>query len=60
MVSGFSYLSAVEPEVHFGLGEADRFDAVTVVWPDGTRETFSGGAADRRIRLIKGHGEQQP
>ena len=30
-----SYLSQVELPVTFGLGEADRVDSLTVVWPDG-------------------------
>jgi hypothetical protein len=32
-----SYLSASDPRVHFGLGEATRIESVTVYWPDGTR-----------------------
>ncbi len=60
VISGLSYLSAVEPAVHFGLGGAARFDGLTVVWPDGTREAFPGGEAGRRIRLLKGQGEQRP
>jgi hypothetical protein len=58
VLSGLSYLSAIEPEVHFGLGDAAWFDGITVVWPDGTREAFPGGTADRRIRVLKGQGEQ--
>jgi hypothetical protein len=60
VISAFSYLSAVEPEIHFGLDGAQRYDGITVVWPDGTREGFPGGTADRRIRLLKGEGEREP
>ena len=60
VTTAVSYLSAVEPEVHFGLGSAQRFDGITVVWPGGERETFPGGAADRRVRLRRGQGDRQP
>jgi len=41
---------------HFGLGSADRVESVEVVWPDGSRETFAGGKADREVKLEKGKG----
>jgi hypothetical protein len=53
---GFSYLSSNDPRVHFGLGEAAQVEAISVVWPDGSEETFPGGAADRRVLLRKGEG----
>jgi hypothetical protein len=51
-----SYLCSSEPRAHFGLGSADRVDAIDVVWPDGTRETFPGCPADQRLELQKGKG----
>jgi hypothetical protein len=51
-----SYLCSSEPRAHFGLGAAERVDAIDVVWPDGTRETFPGGLVDRRVELRKGEG----
>ena len=56
VTSSSSYLSAIEPEVHFGLAAAERFERVMVVWPDATRETFPGGEADRVLELRKGEG----
>jgi hypothetical protein len=53
---GQSYLCSGDPRVHFGLGQADQVDAVGVVWPDGTEESFPGPAVDRRITLRKGEG----
>ena len=38
VVAGSSYLSSEDPRAHFGLGDADRVDELTVRWPDG-RET---------------------
>jgi hypothetical protein len=57
--SGHSYLSASDPVAHFGLGHADHIDAVEVLWPDGTRETFPGGAANRAVELRKGSGSSK-
>ena len=37
-----SYLSASDPRVHFGLGDATRIESVTVYWPDGTQSSFQG------------------
>jgi hypothetical protein len=51
-----SYLCSSEPRAHFGLGAAGRVDAVEVTWPDGNREAFPGGAADRHVELRKGEG----
>jgi len=52
-----SYLVSNDPRVHFGLGSQDRFEAIEVLWPDGTEETFPGGAADRLVVLRKGTGQ---
>ncbi len=54
---GTSYLSSSDPRVHFGLGSAERFERVEVRWPDGTSETFVGGAVDRIVTVTKGAGE---
>ena len=35
--SGESYLSAHDPRLHFGLGDAKVLDRLEVRWPDGTR-----------------------
>jgi hypothetical protein len=37
---GSSYLSSSDPRVHVGLGPADHFDGILVVWPDGRRSDF--------------------
>jgi hypothetical protein len=53
---GGSFLCSGDPRVHFGLGTAERFDALEVLWPDGSREAFPGGAADQRVEVRKGTG----
>lgn len=39
--------------LYFGLGPAERVDALTVHWSDGTKTKLRGFAADRLLRLVK-------
>ena len=57
---GYSYLCSNDPRAHFGLGTAQRVDAIEVVWPDGSEESFSGCAADQVLVLRKGEGKRRP
>ena len=50
----FGYLCSNDPRVHFGLGAASSFESIEVLWPDGMRQTFPAGPADRVIELRKG------
>jgi hypothetical protein len=56
---GDSFLSSSSPVAHFGLGPADRFEAVHVLWPDGLKEAFPGGPADRALELRRGDGQKE-
>ena len=49
-----SYLSQVEPVLTFGLGAAERVDAVTITWPDGRTESWTGLEADHVHILQRG------
>jgi hypothetical protein len=53
---GFSYLSSSDPRVHFGLGDAKKFDELLIRWPDGEVESFPGGPADRHLTIERGTG----
>ncbi len=55
-----SFQSSSDPRAHFGLGEADRYDGVRVLWPDGLAEVFPGGEADRALVLRRGEGRAEP
>jgi hypothetical protein len=57
---GYSYLCSNDPRAHFGLGRMDHVDAIDVLWPDGTRETFPGCPADRRPGLVLHKGAGRP
>ncbi len=53
LVLARGYLSSSEPVLHFGLGEADRIERVTVDWPSGHQQVFTGVAADRRYTITE-------
>jgi hypothetical protein len=53
-----SYECSSDPRAHFGLGPAERVERIEVRWPDGSDETFEGGAADRVVVLHKGEGKK--
>jgi hypothetical protein len=46
---GGSYLSAGDPRIHFGLGDASRVDRLEVRWPSGRLDMRTGLPADRSI-----------
>ncbi|HET6572778.1 MAG TPA: CRTAC1 family protein [Fimbriiglobus sp.] len=56
----YSYLCSNDPRAHFGLGTAGQVDAIDVLWPDGTKETFPGGPADRKPELVLRKGIGRP
>ena len=41
----------------FGLGQAERVEAIEVLWPDGTAEAFPGQSVDQMVVLRKGAGK---
>ena len=45
--TAYSYCSANDPRVHFGLGSAQSIDTVTVRWVDGSSTSFGNFAADQ-------------
>ena len=51
-----SYLASHDLRIHFGLGHVERYEAVTVIWPGGSREVFPGGNVDRMVVLHRGSG----
>ncbi len=58
--AGEGYLAQSSKRLHFGLGEADSVEAVTVRWPDGKVESFTGCAVNGRFRLVQGSGTAEP
>ena len=54
--AGDGFLSQSSSWLHFGLGREPRIASVTVAWPGGARESFSGVAAGGRYLLVEGSG----
>ena len=54
-----SFLCSNDPRAHFGLGNADKVDEVQILWPDGRKEIFDGGPADRCMELKRGAGRAE-
>jgi hypothetical protein len=53
---GTSFLSQSDSRLHFGLGDEAAYSRIEVKWPGGETETFSGGPANRIVRLEQGKG----
>jgi hypothetical protein len=54
---GSGFLSQNDSRLHFGLGDAKRYDRIEVLWPGGGKENFEGGAVNRIVRLKQGEGQ---
>jgi hypothetical protein len=54
VLSGGSYLSQNDLRIHFGLGSHGRADKIEILWPDGTKQTFTNVSADRFYRVTEG------
>jgi len=51
VINGSSMGSGNELAMHFGLGLSKKVSKLTVVWPDGLRQTFENVSADQRYQL---------
>jgi enediyne biosynthesis protein E4 len=57
---GGSFLSASDPRLHFGLGDASRAESIEVRWPSGHVDQFSALAADTAYLLREGQPNPKP
>ena len=55
-----SYLTASDPRVHFGLGDASEVDALLVEWPRGRREAWLRPRVNLLVTLREGEGKPWP
>ena len=53
-IGGGSYLSAGDPRLHFGLGDARRIESLEVHWPSGRVDRFLDLPADTGYLLREG------
>ncbi|MEM7387054.1 MAG: ASPIC/UnbV domain-containing protein [Verrucomicrobiota bacterium] len=58
--AGEGYLSQAGKSLHFGLTKADQLESLTVRWPDGTRESFSGAEPGETFILTEGTATARP
>jgi len=54
--SGSSFVSASDPRLHFGIGNATSVDVITVRWPSGAVDKISGEKADQELVIEEGKG----
>ncbi|MDH3786823.1 MAG: ASPIC/UnbV domain-containing protein, partial [Acidobacteriota bacterium] len=52
-----SYLSSRRPVAHFGLGEHDAIERLSVYWTSGSVTTLDGPEVDRRLLVAEDTGE---
>lgn len=52
------FVSADEPKLFFGLGEADTIDRLTVHWPSGTVQTLTNLPADQAYVISEASGSE--
>ncbi|MCS6976200.1 MAG: CRTAC1 family protein [Gemmatales bacterium] len=60
--SAGSYASTNDPRIVVGLGKAERIDKLTILWPSGLDQTFSGEAlpVDRYWHIKEGDATPKP
>jgi hypothetical protein len=51
VVVGSGFLSSSSPVLHFGLGDAERVDALEIRWPSGTRQWIQDVEANQRLEI---------
>jgi len=51
---GNGFASQSSRRVHFGLGEAEKIDKATILWPSGLEQTFENLAPNTTYTLVEG------
>ncbi|MFT7486305.1 MAG: thiol-disulfide isomerase/thioredoxin [Candidatus Paceibacteria bacterium] len=54
---GDGFLAQAPRRLHFGLGQAESIDRLTVNWADGSSEVFEQPAMDSLMRIVQGTGK---
>ncbi|MBC2605024.1 VCBS repeat-containing protein [Pelagicoccus albus] len=53
LISARGYLSTSEPVVHFGVPSGEEIEKMTVVWPSGNVQEFSGIEVDKKYLVTE-------
>jgi hypothetical protein len=56
VLSGGSFVSSNDPRIHFGLGDADKVEAVEIHWPSGLKEKVNLPGVDKIFSIQEGKG----
>jgi enediyne biosynthesis protein E4 len=59
-IGGGSYLSAGDPRLHFGLGDATGIEAIEIRWPSGRVDRYTDLFADAAYLLREGEAAAHP
>jgi hypothetical protein len=57
LTAGDGFQASNERQLTFGLGAAERVEALNVAWPSGLEQTFHDLVADQAIVLVEGRQE---
>jgi hypothetical protein len=60
LVGGASYLTVSDRRLLFGLGTAERADAIEVRWPSGQVDRYPAVAANQYVTLTEGSAKVEP
>lgn len=50
---GNNYISVNDPRLHFGLGQHERVDELTIRWPSGTVQRLTNVRTDRMMTVVE-------
>jgi enediyne biosynthesis protein E4 len=53
-MSGGSFYSQNDLNLHFGLGAAQRVDKIEVRWPSGATQSWQNIPASQRLAIVEG------
>jgi len=57
--AGEGFLAQSSKWLHFGLGDAEKVESVTVHWPGGKAESIRGVVAGKHQRVVQGSGKAE-
>ncbi len=60
VVAGFGWASQSSPVLHFGLGQSDTVELLTIHWPSGWVDSFPQVPANQRLFVTEGDSYQPP
>ena len=53
------YLSSIDPEIHFGLGQDTIIDSLEITWPDGTFNILRNISTNQTLLVERGVGKEE-